>query len=216
MENDIKDTVKKLEEAKKRQEKIERILLLSAGLLIILVFAFIGINIYYKDSKEKVSEPKIVINNVPAPSENVAKKPVEEIAKPTENKSNLQKSESNQQNVKESQNSKNNTNVATISKQETKVKQKVEKEEKKPEKKVYSKERKSLKSGNIYYTIQVGAFKSKENAEKFLKANKLNGFIKDEAGIYRVFIGKFKSYKEASAYLKKLPVKGFIRKIKFD
>lgn len=38
MDQDLKDTIKKLEEAKTKQEKIEKIIIILSGLLIIVIF----------------------------------------------------------------------------------------------------------------------------------------------------------------------------------
>ncbi len=234
MENDIKDTVKKLEEAKKRQEKIERIIILLSGFLVILISAIIGINIYYKGGEEKVSQPEIVIadeENAQVSLENKNQALKEEVKKELSIDKNKPKII---QNIKETSKS-NNKQTAQIEKKENKQNISANKPEKKVSQVKETKEKKQVKKEQelekakaakkkvtqkvqkiVFYSVQVGAFKSKENAQKFIKKLKLKGFIKEEGGFYRVFIGKFNTYKEASQFLRNHSLKGFIRKVKFD
>ena len=231
MENDIKDTVKKLEEAKRKQEKIERIIILLSGFFVILISAIIGINIYYKGGEEKVSQPEIVIADEESKpkNENLAlKKEVKKELSIDKNKHQAS------QNIKEKSKAdskkvakiekKENSQSSSVNKPEKKASEVRQKKEKKQDKKAKSKEKpKTVKKKAVkkvqkvaFYSVQLGAFKSKENAEKFLKKLKVNGFIKEEGGFYRVFVGKFNTYKEASHFLRKHSLKGFIRKVKFD
>lgn len=60
MDKDLKDTIRKIEEAKKKQERLEKTIIILSGILIIIVFTVIGINLY-SGKGEKVSEPEINI-----------------------------------------------------------------------------------------------------------------------------------------------------------
>ena len=63
MDNDLKESMKKIEEAKRRQEKIERIIILLSGFFAVLIFAIVGINIYYSGGDETVSKPQVIIES---------------------------------------------------------------------------------------------------------------------------------------------------------
>ena len=234
MENDIKDTVKKLEEAKRKQEKIERIIILLSGFLVILISAIIGINIYYKGGEEKVSQPEIVIadeENAPVSLENKNQALKEEVKKElsinknkpkiTQNIKETSKTDNKQIAKIDTKGNKQNTSTSKPEKKVSQVKtikekKKVQNIQKLEKQKVVKKKTTQNVKKAVFYSVQVGAFKSKENAQKFLKKLKLKGFIKEEGGFYRVFVGKFNSYKETSHFLKKHSLKGFIRKVKFD
>ena len=235
MDNDLKDSIKKIEEVKKRQEKIEKLIILLAGIFALLIFAIVGINIYYS-GKEQVSEPKVVIEDEKATATYTAQpqpaqEPVKAVNTVLENKQELQKEEK-QKSVKKEQPQnkaeKPKEKVESSKKQEkTKTTQtkvaKTEFKHEKPKVKVAStapsntpektQPQKSYTKSYIY-TIQVGAFSSEEKAEKFLKSLGHRGFIVKSKGIYRVFVGRFDSYKDAVSYMKKHHLKGFVRKIK--
>jgi len=222
MENDIKDITKKIEEARKRQEKIERIIIFLVGFLVLLVSSIVGINVYYSGGKTEVSNPKVIVQE-PPPSTKVAETSKKTVLK-QENSAKVNVNKNKE--VEKAQTSKNNTLISKQIKKEEKdiktkslaVKKTIKKETKEKKAIVKQQNKKNIKKKAIhklYYTIQVAAFKSHKNAQQFVKKLHLKStFIKQEAGFYRVFVGKFESYKEAVKTLKNLPVKGFIRKIK--
>ncbi|WP_457634595.1 SPOR domain-containing protein [Persephonella sp.] len=210
MDQDLKDTIKKLEEAKSKQEKIERIIILLSGLLIIIIFSIIGINIY-SNKEETVSEPEINI---------VAKNETE---KETQKKSEtqLEQKQTDKQPEKVPQKvEKQNTPPPKpeVKKQpETNTKltaNKTEKKEEKPVKTVKEEKKKAVPPFKSGYYIQAGAFTTRKKAEKLLNTlNLKNARIRKEGQLYKVLIGEFKNRKEAYSFMKKIGIKGFIRKI---
>lgn len=61
------------------------------------------------------------------------------------------------------------------------------------------------------YHVQVGAFKSKDNAQSYAKEVVAQGFatlIKENNGLYKVQLGAFESKANAEAYMKKVQAKG--------
>ena len=196
MDQDLKDTIKKLEEAKSKQEKIERVIILLSGLLIVIIFSIIGINVY-SDKEETISEPEINI---------VAKDKTEE--KP-QVKSIIQQKQP-EQTYKEEKQSISKKKEETAHKKEIKAVTKTE-VAKKSEEISQKKTTPSFKSG---YYIQAGAFTTRKKAEKLLKMLKIpNAKIRKEGQLYKVLIGEFKNRKEAYSFMKKIGIKGFIRKI---
>ena len=189
MEKDIKHAIKKLEEKRKKIEKTEKIILFLSGIILIVIFAIIGLNIY-TGIGEKVSEPEVEIvkgNKISTKNEII-----DEVE--SEKGENLKK-ELKQVEVKKAK----EKTVPSELKEE-----KVKKEEK-PEKKVPT----------SFYSIQLGAFSLKKNAENFIeKRNLKDAFIVYRAGLYRVMVGKFKTKKEAYLYMKKKGVKGIVKKVK--
>ncbi len=189
MEKDIKHAIKKLEEKRKKIEKTEKIILFLSGIILIVIFAIIGLNIY-TGIGEKVSEPEVEIvkgNKISTKNEII-----DEVE--SEKGENLKK-ELKQVEVKKV---KEKTVPSEI--REEKVKK-----EEKPEKKVLT----------SFYSIQLGAFSLKKNAENFIeKRNLKDAFIVYRAGLYRVMVGKFKTKKEAYLYMKKMGVKGIVKKVK--
>ena len=76
-----------------------------------------------------------------------------------------------------------------------------------------------------YYTLQLGAFSAKKNANRYVeelkhKYSNLNLFVMPVFGLYKVYVGRFSTYKEAKEqeiYLsKKLNLKSFINKMELD
>lgn len=62
------------------------------------------------------------------------------------------------------------------------------------------------------YRVQVGAFGSRLNAERFIaqvKAAGFDAFIKNDNGLYRIQCGAFSTYRGAELLLDKLKAKGF-------
>ena len=62
------------------------------------------------------------------------------------------------------------------------------------------------------YRVQVGAFKSKNNADKLLKEIKGKGidcFIKEESGLYKVQVGAYSVYANAEKMKKRLENMGY-------
>ncbi len=205
MDQDLKDTIKKLEEAKSKQEKIERVIILLSGLLIVIIFSIIGINIY-SDRNETISEPEINI---------VAK---HETKKEFEKKSEtyLEQKQTDQQPQKlEKKNIPSKQEVKKQPEINTKlITNKTEKKEEKPVKTVKEEKKKAISSFKSGYYIQAGAFTTRKKAEKLLKTLKItNAKIRKEGQLYKVLIGEFKNRKEAYSFMKKIGIKGFIRKI---
>ncbi len=192
MEKDIKHAIKNLEEKRKKVEKTEKIILFLSGIILIVIFAIIGLNIY-SGMGQKVSEPEVEI--VSGKKLQVQKEVI------------LPKDETP-------------TEKSTVEKKEDtklKIEPKVEKKEKNilPEKETTKMETVSQVPLSDFYTIQLGAFKSKSNAEKFIKSKKLeNAFIYHDGPFFRVMIGKFKTKKEAYSFLKEKGLKGLVKKIK--
>ncbi|MBK3332724.1 SPOR domain-containing protein [Persephonella atlantica] len=189
MEPDLKDTIKKLEEAKSRQEKIERIIILLSGLLIVIIFSIIGINIY-TDREETVSEPEITIISQEVKKTEVTPKETKSVMLPQTPPPQVQKE------------------TAVQAKKQTELEKKEEVKEKKKTVKID-------KPSSIHgFYIQVGAFSSKKKAERLVKNLRMkNVFIRKEGELYKVMIGSFKNKKEAYNFMKAKNIKGFIRKI---
>ena len=85
MDQDLKDAIKRIEEVRNRQEKIERIIIFLSGIFIVIVFAIIGIYLYSGKDKT-VSEPEvnIVAESVPqsaTPVSNEQKVQEQEVSK---------------------------------------------------------------------------------------------------------------------------------------
>ena len=244
MDNDLKDSIKKIEEVKKRQEKIEKLIILLAGIFALLIFAVVGVNIYYS-GKEQVSEPKVVVANekvnatyTAPPQETSPVETTKAVLQPKTEEKKLQqpkKEKIAKQNNKKPEKPKEQKVVkASLKKENPKkahkekvaitkeVKQKKENTPTKPKavlvkptkKEQHQKEHKKSYAKGYIYTIQVGAFSSQEKAVKFLKSLGLRGFIQKSNGIYRVFVGRFDSYREAVSYMRKHNLKGFVRKIR--
>ncbi|MCX7738057.1 MAG: SPOR domain-containing protein [Hydrogenothermaceae bacterium] len=64
-----------------------------------------------------------------------------------------------------------------------------------------------------YFSIQVGAFSTKEKALQE-KSKYPNAFIIEEGGLHKVLVGKFSSDKEAREYKVKNDIDGFIKRLR--
>lgn len=69
-----------------------------------------------------------------------------------------------------------------------------------------------IKSG--YFSIQVGAFSTREKAE-IEKAKYSNAYIIEESGLHKVLVGKFSTEKEARDYQRQHDIKGFIKRLRY-
>ncbi len=232
MDKDLKDTIRKLEEAKRRQERLEKTIIILSGILIIIVFTVIGINIY-SGKEEKVSQPEINIVSDKTPE--VAKvvetekknEPVKQEKKEEKTKPEKPKQEKQLAKAKQNTQQQKKQPVPNVLKPKKEQKQKVEKKivkkvESKPVKKV--EKPKVVKKHNKviattqkgFYYIQVGAFSSKENAEKAKKHYKLPSsrfYIIRTGKLYKLLIGKFKTRKEAQMFMRKHGIKGLVKKV---
>ncbi len=210
MEPDLKDTIKKLEEAKNKQEKIERIIILLSGLLVIVIFSIIGINIY-TDREETVSEPEItIVSKEIKKTEPLAETKTQPVApvKAVEVPATPEKEET----IHKPENTTKAEKSATAQKTDTRTEK--AKENKKPAESKKS-DRKTEKPAFVHgFYIQIGAFSSRKKAEKLVKDLQIkNAFIRKEGELYKVMIGSFKNKKEAYNFMKSNKIKGFIRKL---
>lgn len=224
MENDLKDSIKKIEEIKKRQEKIEKVIIIVAGIFAVLIFLVIGVNIYYSGGDEPVSQPEVVledkvqINVLEYKSENQITTATA-LQNPQEKQQEIKdtKKDKKQEKPDKSLNTKEQTQDKTLE-QERKQKEKHQNTLKTVEKTKKQKQEtepvKPVKTKQFYYTVQVGAFASKKRAIEYLNSLKLKGKVVEKNGIHRVLIGEFDSYKEAYKFMKKHSLKGFVRKVK--
>jgi len=192
MDQDFKNAIKKLEEAKRKQERTERMIIFLSGLLVVIIFSIIGINIY-SGSEETISEPEINIVAEEAQPVSAEKKQSATIP-------------SQREKIKEKeiiQKPKNEIEQPHGEKTTIKKEKKLEKKE--PPKKTI------LPSG---YYIQTGAFSTRKKAERLLKKlNLTNAYVRKEGELYKVLIGNFKNRKEAYRFMKEKNIKGFIRKL---
>ena len=65
---------------------------------------------------------------------------------------------------------------------------------------------------NVIYRVQIGAFKSKNNAMNLLKKvtdDEINGFVTNDGKLYRVQVGAFSVKQNAENYLKQIKAKGY-------
>jgi DNA polymerase III gamma/tau subunit len=182
-----------------------------------------------RQSNVKPEEAKKPAQEKEPSKEQLAKKqPKEEKSKPSEKQSEKPKSEEKQQTAQK-QTEKPKQQEKAISKEqpkEEKPKQpataaKVEKnkEESKPVKHEESKENKKVDGKEITslissggFSIQVGAFSTREKAE-IEKAKYPNAYIIEENGLHKVLVGKFKTEKEARDYQREHDIKGFIKRV---
>jgi len=211
MENDLKDSIKKIEEIKKKQEKIEKIIIIVAGIFAVLIFLVIGVNIYYSGGNEPVSQPKVVLEDE-VQTNVVEYKPENQIkADTTLPKQNLQEK---QQEIKDTKKQQTQTKTVEKEKKQKEKNQNASKTVEETKKQKQTKSVKPAKTKQFYYTVQVGAFTSKKRAIEYLNSLKLKGKVVEKNGIYRVLIGEFDSYKEAYKFMKEHSLKGFVRKVK--
>ncbi|WP_457626082.1 SPOR domain-containing protein [Persephonella sp.] len=206
MDQDLKDTIKKLEEAKSKQEKIERIIILLSGLLIVIIFSIIGINVY-SGKEETISEPEI---NIVAKQKEIEKSPPL-VEKPAQEKEKKEiKAVQPEKSAEKTEKTKTEQKIVkAVPEAEKKIKKKEKAQPKAQPKKKVAKN--PFPSG---YYIQAGAFSTKKKAEKLLKKlNLQNAKIRKEGELYKVLIGNFKNRKEAYRFMKEKNIKGFVRKI---
>ncbi|WP_340690075.1 SPOR domain-containing protein [Hydrogenobacter thermophilus] len=139
--------------------KRERLVVLL-GILVALVFFYLGLNAWIKNKEEKITPPPVVIQPKPQPTapptppSEPAQPPAEEKPKEEEKKA-------------------------------KKVEEKPKEEKRKEE--VKRPEKENLKQKT--YLVQVGAFSKAENAQKALKKAKdlgYKGSIVEEDGLYKV------------------------------
>jgi len=184
-------------------------LLILLGTLIALIFFYVGLN-KWLESKPESAPPPVVVKPTPPPP---ASPPQEEKAKeepkveekkqapppePQKQKEDLiaqkiQEEKNKEEKTKEVQKTPESKNL-TAQKQETqKESEKVEKvKEEKVQKNTIAKQEKQAEKpkGEVKeYVIQIGAFSSKENAEKALEKAKSMGYrgeIVNECNFYKV------------------------------
>jgi cell division protein FtsN len=135
--------------------------------------------------------------------------PKEEKPKPSEKQPEKTKSEEKQQTAEKQTEKPKQEKV--ISKEQPKEEKPKQHQQPKENKKADGKEIVSLISSGGF-SIQVGAFSAKENAE-IEKAKYLNAYIIEEGGLYKVLVGKFKTEKEAREYQREHDIKGFIKRV---
>jgi len=172
-------------------------------------------------SNVKPEEAKKPAQEKEPSKEQLAKEqPKEEKSKPSEKQPEKTKSEEKQQTAqKQTEKPKQQEKAASKERpKEEKPKQpataaKLEKnkEESKENKKVDSKEITSLISSGGF-SIQVGAFSTRERAE-IEKSKYPNAYIIEEKGLHKVLVGKFKTEKEARDYQREHDIKGFIKRV---
>ncbi len=201
MDRDLKDSIKKIQKKRERYERLEKLVIFFTGVIAILIFLIIGLNVY-SGLSEKVSEPEINI----VENENVIKET------PIKKEENLKEKPKEKQVKVEKEQKQAEKPAKTVKKVEKKEKTEVLTPPKLEHKKSVAEEKKEMVKS--FYTIQIGAFKTKTNAEKHIKKHKLeNAFIIKEKNFYKVMVGKFKTKKEALNFMKKSKLKGFLRKL---
>lgn len=146
------------------------------------------------------SQTKLAPEKSQPPSEPVSKN--QGLIKEKEAKVNTDESQIKNQSKKEIQ--KKQEQKTVVSKEIVKDGQIKEKEDKKD---ILS----MLTSG--YYSIQTGAFSTKEKALEE-KSKYKNAFILEENGLYKVLVGKFATDKEAKEFKSSNNIDGFVKRIK--
>ncbi|WP_299228089.1 SPOR domain-containing protein [Sulfurihydrogenibium sp.] len=240
-DRDLKAAVQMIKK-KRKKELMERLIIFLSGLLITLVFIALGLNYYSKSEKtisepdikvatnlEKPATPPQQIEAQPQPTqppqqptaESQPSQPKQEEqpagqpnVKPEEAKKPVQEKEpAKEQLAKEQPKEEKSKQPATATKVEK------NKEESKPVKHKESKENKKVDSTEITslissggFSIQVGAFSTREKAE-IEKAKYPNAYIIEENGLHKVLVGKFKTEKEARDYQRAHDIKGFIKRV---
>jgi len=171
---------------------------------------------------------KLAQEKEPSKEQLVKEQSKEEKPKPSEKQPEKTKSEEKQQTA-EKQTEKPKQREKAISKKQPKekkfkqyataVKVGKNKEESKPVKHHRSKENKKADGKKITllisfggFSIQVGAFSTREKA-KIEKTKYSNAYIIEEGGLRKVLVGKFKTEKEARDYQRKHNIKGFIKRV---
>ncbi|ADO46260.1 Sporulation domain protein [Hydrogenobacter thermophilus TK-6] len=152
--------------------KRERLVVLL-GILVALVFFYLGLNAWIKNKEEKITPPPVVIQPKPKQTAPPTPPPPEPAQPPAEEKP--KEEEKKAKKVEEK------PIVKKVKPAEEKPKEEKRKEEvKRPEKE-------NLKQKT--YLVQVGAFSKAENAQKALKKAKdlgYKGSIVEEDGLYKV------------------------------
>jgi DedD protein len=151
--------------------KRERLVVLL-GILVALVFFYLGLNAWIKNKEEKITPPPVVIQ--PKPKQTAPPTPPSEPAQPPAE----EKPKEEEKKAKEVE--------------EKPIAKEIEPAEKKPKEEKRKEEVKKLEKENLKqrtYLVQVGAFSKAENAQKALKKAKdlgYKGSIVEEGGLYKV------------------------------
>jgi len=235
-DRDLKAAVKQIKK-KRKKEMMERLIIFLSGLLITLVFIALGLN-YYSKSEKTISEPDIkVATNLEKPATppqqiqaqpQSNQPPQQPTAEPQTPQPKQEEQPAGQSNVKpeeakktaqEKEPSKEQPKEEKSKQSATATKVEKNKEESKPVKYQQPKENKKVDSKEITsiissggFSIQVGAFSTREKAE-IEKAKYPNAYIIEEGGLHKVLVGKFKTEKEARDYQREHDIKGFIKRV---
>ena len=218
-DRDLKSVVQQIKK-KKRKDTMERVIIFLTGLLLTLVFIALGLN-YYSKSEKTVSEPDIKVatelQKPPAPPQETPIQPVQE-QQPIQS-SQITEQKQEQKLIQPPQVEEQKQKSQPIQKTEQKQKSSTIQPEKKEtsnaqikQKEKTKTEEKAEKNIAVVFSIQVGAFSTKEKAE-IEKSKYTNAYIIEEGGLHKVLIGKFKSEKEARDYQREHSIKGFIKKV---
>ncbi len=160
--------------------KRERLIILL-GVLVALVFFYLGLNEWLKTKEEQVQPPPLVVK--PSPQ-----KKVEPQAQQPPASTNLER-KSEQKKEEDKVQEKQEIKEAPKTKEQDVIAQKI-KEEKKIETLQKAKEvEKVTKAPLKTYTVQIGAFKSRESAEKVAERARKMGYkvtIVEEDNFYKV------------------------------
>lgn len=107
------------------------------------------------------------------------------------------------------------TQTAKLSKSvdQKQTSQKTKEEEQPTETKFTDKDNIISKVSSGYFSIQIGAFSTREKAVQE-KSRYQNAYIIEEGGLYKVLVGKFSSDKEAREYKINNNIDGFIKRLK--
>jgi len=206
MDKDLKDSIKKIQKKRERYERLEKIVIFFTGVIAILIFLVIGLNVY-SGLSEKVSEPEINI----VENENVTKTPIVKKEEPKQKEEKII-STNKEKKVPEAKKPEKKTLKTETKKEKVAITTPPKLET--PKEEILEPKKEQIKK-TAFYTIQIGAFKTKVNAEKHIKKHNLeNAFVIKEKNFYKVMVGKFKNKKEAILFMKKHKLKGFLRKIK--
>ncbi len=162
--------------------KRERLIILL-GVLVALVFFYLGLNEWLKTKEEQVQPPPLVVKPTPQKEEapQVQQPPVSTELEPKSKPKKQEEKAQEKQEIKETSKTKEQDLIAQKIKEEKKIEtpqktKKVEKVTKAP-----------LKT----YTVQIGAFRSKESAEKVVERARKMGYkvnLVEEDNFYKVRI----------------------------
>lgn len=235
MENrDLKDVFKTVREKKKR-EKMEKLLLYLAGVLLVLIFVAIGLNIFPKDGRP-ISEPEVkIVKDINQPvatpqiptQQQQQNKPVlenqpQEVKLPEkdntlEGSNTDNKNQHTEEKLTEKPKEKEQSKISHNEKPQEK-----EKDSKQSKDKIISQEKGNKKDDSKsivsmirsgFFSIQVGAFSTKEKAMTE-KSKYPQAFIVEEEGLYKVLVGRFETDKEAREYKNAKGIDGFIKRLR--